>query len=79
MVRSAAMPDGCRSETKSMLGPREIQILLLLSEGHSNKALSAKLNLAESTIETYLHRINVKLGARNRTQAVAKGRELDLI
>ena len=79
VVRSAAMPDGCRSETKSLLGSREIQILQLLAEGHSNKVLSAKLNLAESTIETYLHRINVKLGARNRTQAVAKGRELDLI
>lgn len=77
--RPAALPDEHLADARTLLSPREVQILLLLSEGHSNKALSAKMNVAESTIETYLHRINVKLGARNRTQAVARGRELDLI
>jgi len=77
--RPAAAQEERLLDAKTLLSPREVQILLLLSEGHSNKALSAKMNVAESTIETYLHRINVKLGTRNRTQAVAKGRELDLI
>ncbi|MCX7170595.1 MAG: LuxR C-terminal-related transcriptional regulator [Proteobacteria bacterium] len=77
--RPAVLPEEHAADARTLLSPREVQILLLLSEGHSNKALSAKLNVAESTIETYLHRINVKLGARNRTQAVARGRELDLI
>ncbi|MBI5920198.1 MAG: hypothetical protein HY847_00965 [Betaproteobacteria bacterium] len=77
--RPATHVDEHLPDAKSLLSPREVQILLLLSEGYSNKALSAKLNVAESTIETYLHRINVKLGSRNRTQAVARGRELDLI
>lgn len=77
--RSANIQDERQADGKCLLSPREVQILSLLSEGHSNKALSAKLNVAESTIETYLHRINVKLGTRNRTQAVTKGRELDLI
>ena len=77
--RVVSIQDERAADSKSLLSPREVQILALLSEGLSNKALSAKLNVAESTIETYLHRINVKLGTRNRTQAVAKGRELDLI
>lgn len=61
------------------LSPRERQILKLLAEGHSNKELAVQVAVAESTIETYLHRINTKLGTRNRTQAVARGRELGVI
>lgn len=66
-------------ETESILSPRERQILIMLAEGHSNKELASRVSVAESTIETYLHRINTKLGTRNRTQAVARGRELGLL
>lgn len=64
---------------ESVLSPRERQILTMLAEGHSNKELASRVLVAESTIETYLHRINTKLGTRNRTQAVARGRELGVI
>jgi len=67
------------TEVDSTLSPRERQILVMLAEGHSNKELAARVLVAESTIETYLHRINTKLGTRNRTQAVARGRELGII
>jgi LuxR family maltose regulon positive regulatory protein len=70
---------GNEPETDSPLSPRERQILVMLAEGHSNKELAARVQVAESTIETYLHRINTKLGTRNRTQAVARGRELGII
>jgi LuxR family maltose regulon positive regulatory protein len=63
----------------SLLSPRERQILSVLAEGYSNKELATRVLVAESTIETYLHRINSKLGTRNRTQAVARGRELGII
>lgn len=64
---------------ESSLSPRERQILAMLAEGYSNKELAARALVAESTIETYLHRINTKLGTKNRTQAVARGRELGII
>lgn len=73
-TQSTAMP-----ETESLLSPRERQILIMLAEGYSNKELATRVSVAESTIETYLHRINTKLGTRNRTQAVARGRELGLL
>ncbi|MCX7180035.1 MAG: LuxR C-terminal-related transcriptional regulator [Proteobacteria bacterium] len=79
VMRAAKIPFERQADVNALLSPRETLILQLLAEGHSNKVLSAKLNLAESTIETHLHRINVKLGSRNRTQAVGKGRELGLI
>ncbi len=63
----------------AILSPRERQILNLVAEGFSNKELAARVLVAESTVETFLHRINTKLGTRNRTQAVARGRDLKLI
>ena len=67
------------AEADPGLSPRERQILVMLAEGHSNKELAGRVQVAESTIETYLHRINTKLGTRNRTQAVARGRDLGII
>lgn len=67
------------TSSESLLSPRERQILTMLAEGYSNKELATRVLVAESTIETYLHRINTKLGTRNRTQAVARGRELGVI
>ncbi|MES2582743.1 MAG: LuxR C-terminal-related transcriptional regulator [Pseudomonadota bacterium] len=61
------------------LSPRERQILKLLADGHSNKELAVRVAVTESTIEAHLHRINGKLGTRNRTQAVARGRELGIV
>ncbi len=61
------------------LTPRERQILKLLADGFSNKELAVQIAVSESTIEAHLHRINGKLGTRNRTQAVARGRELGLV
>jgi LuxR family transcriptional regulator, maltose regulon positive regulatory protein len=61
------------------LSPRESQILKLLADGLSNKELAVRIAVTESTIEAHLHRINSKFGTRNRTQAVARGRELGLV
>jgi len=72
-------PAASSSDANLVLSPRERQILTMLAEGYSNKELSSRVLVAESTIETYLHRINTKLGTRNRTQAVARGRELGII
>ncbi|MBS0339119.1 MAG: response regulator transcription factor, partial [Proteobacteria bacterium] len=63
---------------EGMLSRRECQVLRLLADGLSNKELSRKLFISENTVETHLRRINEKLGARNRTQAVARARELGL-
>jgi LuxR family maltose regulon positive regulatory protein len=66
-------------ETESTLTPRESQILRLLADGHSNKALAHKLFVTENTVESHLRRIYGKLGIRSRTQAVAKALENGLI
>ena len=61
------------------LTAKEIRILALLAEGYSNSALAEKLFVSDSTVRTHLRNINGKLGAQNRTQAVAVARRLGVI
>ena len=58
---------------------KELRLLQLLAEGYSNTALTEKLFVSNSTVRTHLRNINGKLGAHNRTQAVAIGRRMGLI
>lgn len=61
------------------LTPKEIQLLKLVSEGYSNRALAEKLFVSLSTVCTHLRNINTKLGTHNRTQAVATSRRHGII
>ena len=58
---------------------KEIHVLQLLAEGYSNSALADKLFVSDSTVRTHLRNINLKLGARSRTQAVAIARRQSVI
>lgn len=53
------------------LTQREVQLLQLVAEGHSNRALAQKLSISENTVKYHLKKILQKLGAQNRTEAVA--------
>jgi LuxR family maltose regulon positive regulatory protein len=53
---------------------REIKVLQLLAMGHRNRVIAEKLFLSECTVKTHLHRINRKLGTRDRNQALAIAR-----
>ncbi|MDA8278479.1 MAG: response regulator transcription factor [Actinomycetota bacterium] len=53
------------------LTQRESEVLDLVTKGHSNKAIAAKLYLGEETVKTHLSSIYRKLGVRDRTSAVA--------
>lgn len=54
----------------STLSPREQQVLALLVEGLLTKEIAAQLSLAESTVKAFIGRAYVKLGVRNRAEAV---------
>lgn len=51
----------------------------MLPAGHRNRAIAEKLFVSELTVKAHLRKINAKLGAQNRTQAVAIGRAMGLI
>jgi LuxR family transcriptional regulator, maltose regulon positive regulatory protein len=58
---------------------KEIQVLQLVADGHSNGAMADKLGASDSTVRTHLRSINAKLGAHSRTEAVVVGRRLGVI
>ena len=58
---------------------KEIRVLQLLAEGYSNSVMAEKLFVSDSTVRTHLRNINLKLGARSRTQAVAIARRLGVM
>jgi DNA-binding NarL/FixJ family response regulator len=52
------------------LTPRETQVLELVADGLSNKAIAAALGVSDETVKFHLGSILGKLGASNRTDAV---------
>jgi len=58
-------------EPLTQLTDRERQIVQLVSEGLSNKAIGRRLNLADGTIKVHLHHIFQKLDISNRTVLAA--------
>ena len=58
---------------------REVQVLELLAEGLSNKAIAARLAISDQTVKFHVASISGKLGAANRTDAVRRAVRRGLI
>jgi len=61
------------------ISPREMAVLAELAAGHSNKEIAARLHVSPNTVKTHVARLFEKLGARRRTEALRKARELGLV
>jgi DNA-binding CsgD family transcriptional regulator len=59
----------------ALLTPRELEVLAALAEGMTNKAIARRLNISLHTVKFYIESLFWKLGARTRTEAVAKASE----
>lgn len=57
----------------SPLTPRETEILTLIGQGMSNKAVARRLGISVHTVKFHLESLFERLGATNRAEAVAKG------
>jgi DNA-binding NarL/FixJ family response regulator len=67
-----AMGDG---EGHALLTPRELEVLAALAEGMTNKAIARRLDISLHTVKFHVESLFRKLGARTRTEAVAKAAE----
>jgi DNA-binding NarL/FixJ family response regulator len=61
------------------LTPRESEVLQLLAEGLSNRAIGLQLEISEHTVKFHVNAILGKLGAQSRTEAVVRATRLGLI
>jgi DNA-binding CsgD family transcriptional regulator len=61
------------------ISPRELTVLQEIVAGRSNKEIAARLNVSPNTIKTHVARLFDKLGAKRRTDAIRKARELGIV
>jgi DNA-binding NarL/FixJ family response regulator len=61
------------------LTPRQQEILGFIAQGYTNRAIAARLHLAEATVKSYVSRMLVKLECTNRTQAGLLAHEAGLV
>ena len=61
------------------LTSRELEVLEMLAAGRSNQAIAGELVVTLDTVKKHVSHVLGKLGAANRTEAVARARELGLI
>jgi LuxR family maltose regulon positive regulatory protein len=61
------------------LSERELEVLRLIGEGHSNEEIAGALYISMGTVKTHLKHIYGKLNVHTRTQAIARGRELRIL
>lgn len=76
MVKDLSASRDCKQEISphkapklSSLTDRQLNVLALIAEGHSNKQIAKELGLTDQTVKYYVTKIFKKLGCQQRTQA----------
>ena len=62
---------GVDEEVSLGLSTREIEVMSLIADGHTNGEIAAHLFLAEKTVKNHVRRIYSKLGVHTRPAAIA--------
>ncbi|WP_156758529.1 response regulator [Actinokineospora pegani] len=71
-IRAGRSPVGASAVSVKDLTEREREVLRLVAEGYNNREISTALFLAEGTVKNHVSTILLKLGARDRTNAVLR-------
>ena len=76
-----AKPFDGNPQAQASLGisARELTVLHEIAAGHSNKEIAQRLNVSPNTVKTHVAQLFEKLGAKRRTDAINKARELGIV
>jgi two-component system nitrate/nitrite response regulator NarL len=67
-------PNAGRAINRSMLSGRQMEVLIFLVEGMSNKEIAQRLGISEVTVKVHVHNILKAMGASSRSRAAALAR-----
>ncbi len=79
VAKVAQMPVEVPQPLVTPLSDRELEVIRLLADGHSNREIAKSLFLAEGTVKNLVTSVLSKLQVRDRTQAALRARELGLL
>jgi DNA-binding NarL/FixJ family response regulator len=79
IARFASHRVGYRPDLLDALTDREREVLVLVAQGLSNAEIAGRLVLGEATVKTHVSRVLMKLGLRDRVQAVVFAYECGLV
>jgi LuxR family maltose regulon positive regulatory protein len=80
--QAGSVPPSARATPPGLAEPltdRELEVLRLIAAGKSNQRIAHDLVVALDTVKKHVSHVMGKLGAANRTEAAARGRQLGLI
>jgi DNA-binding CsgD family transcriptional regulator len=79
--RAPSPPFDGNPKAQAALGisARELEVLHALAAGRSNKEIAIALDVSPNTIKTHVAKLFEKLGAKRRTDAINRARELGIV
>ena len=78
-VAPARVEESAPNGEAGPLTAKELEVLGLLSQGHSNKQIARALYVSDATVKTHLQHIYVKLAVQSRFGALTRAGELGLL
>lgn len=81
VIGGAHAPAGISASAATEVGlaPREISVLQFLGRGLSNREIAKEMYISEGSVKAYLANACMKLGVRDRLQALIRGFELGIV
>jgi len=82
MASARAAPERAAKPAEPLpepLSQRELEVLALIHQGHANKEIASRMQVAPATVKAHIRNLYGKLGVGRRTEALARARELGLL
>ncbi len=79
VLARSPLADGRGGTPRAEVSARELEVLRLIAQGQTNKAIAARLDISDRTVQGHIANIFDKLSASSRTEAVMIGIRLGLI